>query len=117
MGLIYSESGADEFPHLSKTINSNKFSHEKDANLGHTSRWLATAPLLEEAEGERGGLGGRGLLCCGAELRAGKVTYESPDQPCECHTPRICVLLGDPLPFSSAMSLKVGRGMSNRMEG
>lgn len=110
MGLIYSESGADKFPHLSKTINFNKFSHEKDANLEHTSCWLVTAPLLEEA-------GGGGLLCCGAELRAGKVTYESPDRPCECHTLKICVLLGNPLPFSSVMSLKVGRGMSNRMEG
>lgn len=109
MGLIYSESGADEFPHLSKTINSNKFSHEEDANLGHTSRWLA--------EGKRGGLEGRGLLCCGAELRAGKVTYESHDRPCECHILRICVLLGDPLPFPPVMSLKVGRGMSNTMEG
>lgn len=37
MGLIYSETRADEFPHLSKIINSKELSREKDAILGHTS--------------------------------------------------------------------------------
>jgi hypothetical protein len=65
VGLTYSEIKADEFPRLSKTINSNKFSCEKDAILGHTSHWLATVPLLEEGWKN----------WCGTELRAGK---ESP---------------------------------------
>lgn len=37
MGLSYSETKADEFPHLSEIIISKELSHEKDDILGHTS--------------------------------------------------------------------------------
>lgn len=88
MGLIYSESGADEFPHLSKTINSNKFSHEKE------SRWLATAPLFEEAEGKRG-WGGFTVLWSWVESRESHL-WESRSALWVPHTENLCTAWGAP---------------------